>query len=99
MGEHISAAEKKLGHQMRASFAQPAGPPMGYPVPDFGQDHDIKESLVHTKAAEDKYGEWRGATFAPAPEPPRNYFLTSEWTTTLRTVSITLMPPRRVLVQ
>lgn len=59
---------------MAASFAQPAGP-ASYPVPDFGTDHDIKDSLAHTKSAEDKFGEWKGATFAKPAEPPRNYFV------------------------
>ena len=47
---HIAAAEAKLGHKYSASFAQPDGPPMNYPVAQFGQDHDIKTSLANSKA-------------------------------------------------
>jgi hypothetical protein len=60
---------------MTASFAQPDGPPVDYPVASFGQDFDIKSSLAHTQAAEAKFGEWKGATFKPGPEPPRDYYV------------------------
>jgi hypothetical protein len=33
---HTAAAETALGHQMQASFAQPAGHPKDYFVPNFG---------------------------------------------------------------
>jgi hypothetical protein len=32
--------------------------PIDYPVPDFGQDHDIKDSLKHLDDSEAKHGPW-----------------------------------------
>lgn len=67
---HLAAAENKLGHNMKASFSQPEGPPQNYAVPDFGQDHDIKDSLKHTQMAESRLGEWKNAAAKPPGPPP-----------------------------
>lgn len=60
---------------MQASFAQPEGPKRDYFVPNFGQDHEIKDSLTNTALVEGRLGEWKNAAKAPAPPPPRDYFV------------------------
>jgi len=37
--------------------------PMDYPVPNFGQDHDIADSLKHMEDQEKKHGKWELPTF------------------------------------
>ena len=47
---------------------------MDYPVPNFGEDHEIIASKKHLNAMELKYGEWK----YPGPKakgPPQNYFV------------------------
>jgi len=41
---------------MAASFSAPAPPPQNYFVPNFGADHDIKETQKHAAAAEQSLG-------------------------------------------
>ena len=41
----------------------PPGPPMDYPVPDFGQDHDIEDSLDNERLASKMIGhQWKFKT-------------------------------------
>jgi len=50
------------------------GHPMDYPVPDFGEDHDIKSSISNEKIASKIVGhDWK---WEKAPDgPPKNYFV------------------------
>jgi len=44
-GKSLAAAEKIVGKKWDYKFVKPAaGPPMNYPVPNFGMDHDIKDA-------------------------------------------------------
>jgi hypothetical protein len=46
---------------------------MNYFVPDFGKDHDIKETQKHAAAAEASLGHtWSGAAGA---DHPKDYFV------------------------
>jgi hypothetical protein len=69
-GEHIAAAEGRLGHVMQASFKAPAPPPRDYFVPDFGEDHEIKYTKKNIVDAEGRQGHTLAASFAPPPSHP-----------------------------
>jgi len=46
---------------------------MDYFVPNFGVDHDVKETQKHASAAESKLGHtWSGAA---SPDHPKDYFV------------------------
>jgi hypothetical protein len=51
--KNIAETEKELGHTMKASFAQPAGP-ADYKVPSFGLDRDVQATLAHISSVEKK---------------------------------------------
>ena len=58
----------------------PRGPkddhPVDYPVPNFGQDKDIRDTMTHTDEAESRLKhKWVGATFKKPKGHPIDYFV------------------------
>jgi len=73
----MAEAEKKVGHEMQASFKKPKGHPVDYFVPNFGQDEHIKTTLDNLSQAEtDLKHTWVPVYGKNKPAPhPVDYFV------------------------
>lgn len=68
----MKVAEKEHNHKLKSSFKK-AWHPSSYPVPNFGVDHDIKETQKSIAAAEEKLMSHFHASFKKPAGHPVNY--------------------------